>query len=63
MAHRKYKGTLSFVPRLDVVNKMVEQDNWAKSFKHGGDVPADDGTYIDAEGVKRQRIDTPLECI
>ena len=25
MAHRKYKGSLSFVPRLDIVNEMRAQ--------------------------------------
>ena len=61
MAHRKYKGTLSFVPRENIVNKMIQQADWAKSFKHGGDVPEDDGTYVDAEGITRQRINTPWD--
>ncbi len=59
MAHRKYKGTLSFVPRLDVATEKLKQDKWAESFKNRGDVPEDDGTYVDADGVKRQRINTP----
>jgi len=59
MAHRKYKGSLSFVPRVNVVNKMRGQSKWAESMKYGGDVPEDDGKYIDSEGVERQRINTP----
>ena len=59
MAHRKYKGSLSFVPRLEVINEMSKQAKWANAFKHGGDVPKDDGTFIDTDGVKKQRINTP----
>ena len=59
MAHRKYKGSLSFVPRLDIVNEMRAQKKWAESFRTKGDVPKDDGTYIDEQGKKRQRINTP----
>ena len=62
MAHRKYKGSLSFVPRVNVVNKMRSQSKWAESMKYGGDVPEDDDKYIDAEGVERQRINTQWDA-
>ena len=31
---------------------MIADEAWAESFRSGGDVPEDDGTYIDAQVLK-----------
>ena len=61
MAHRKYKGSLSFVPRSGGNDKRRRQDQVAKAFANKGAAPKDDGKFTDADGVVRQRINTPWD--